>query len=104
MKECKFCGGTPKLDILTVICQKCGARTENFTGKGGRCQVEEMMAEEAWDRGEYEGPRGVLLHELKVLRGALRCIELNELTIEQAREMATQARERTTSYTVVVTP
>ncbi len=53
MKKCRYCGGEAKENLLTVRCQQCGARTENFTNTGGEYQREQRMAVSVWNLGLY---------------------------------------------------
>lgn len=88
MKPCKFCGGEGEQNLLVVLCKKCGARTINFTAMGGDYQTEERMAESAWNRGEYEGSRTVIIYELKALRDAMSAISSVQQSGEDAAKIA----------------
>jgi hypothetical protein len=53
MDKCRYCGGEASESLLIASCKKCGARTENYTARGGEYQREQKMAENAWNRGFY---------------------------------------------------
>lgn len=88
MKPCKFCGGEGEQSLLVAFCKKCGARTINFTAMGGDYQTEERMAESAWNRGDYEGGRPVIIYELQALRGAMVILSAWQQSGEDAAAMA----------------